>query len=81
VTQVIDITDRARGMTRRALHLDVQQSFVIARSHYENINLHAMSQGFAPGNDDVELDQIGEEVAPLAQVLAASMEEEVVSKE
>jgi hypothetical protein len=55
--------------------------FAIARPHFENINLQAMSQGFTPGYDDAELDQIKEEVAPLAQVFAASMEEEVVSKE
>jgi hypothetical protein len=30
-----------------------------------------MSQGFTPGYDDVELDQIEEEVPPLAKVLAA----------
>jgi hypothetical protein len=30
--------------------------------------------------DDTELDQIEEEVAPLVQVLAANMEEEVVPK-
>jgi hypothetical protein len=39
-----------------------------------------MSQGFVLGYDDAELDQIEEEVAPLAQVLAASMEEEIVLK-
>jgi hypothetical protein len=40
-----------------------------------------MSQGFTPGYDAAVLDQIEGEVSPLAQVLAASMEEEVVSKE
>jgi hypothetical protein len=60
------------------LHLSVQQSFAIARSHYENIDLEMMSQGFAPGYDDTELDRIKEEVVPLAHDLAASMEDEVV---
>jgi hypothetical protein len=63
------------------LHLGVQRSFAIALSHYENIDLQAMSQGFAPGYDDAELDQIEEEVAPFTQVLAASMEDEVVYKD
>ncbi|RLM65505.1 uncharacterized protein C2845_PM16G02730 [Panicum miliaceum] len=81
VTQVISLKDRARGMARLALRHGMQQSFAIVRSHYENINLQVMSQGFEPGSDDTELDQIEEEVAPLAQVLAASMEEQVVSKE
>jgi hypothetical protein len=53
---------------------------MITCSHYENIDLQAMSQGFAPGYDDAELDQIEEKVAPLAQVLAANMEEDVVPK-
>jgi hypothetical protein len=39
-----------------------------------------MSQGFTPGYDDAELDQIEEEVAPLVQVLAASMEEDIMLK-
>jgi hypothetical protein len=39
VTQVINMTDQVRGMARRALHLGVQRSFAITRSHYENIDL------------------------------------------
>jgi hypothetical protein len=80
-TQVVIVMGQARGMARRALHLGVQLSFAIARSHYENIDVQVMSQGFGPGYDDAELDQIEEEVAPLTYVLAASMEEEVISKE
>jgi hypothetical protein len=67
-------------MAKPALQLSMQRLFVIVRSHYENIDLQAMSQGFVPGYDDVELDQIEEELAPLAQVLAANMEEEIVLK-
>jgi glutamate mutase epsilon subunit len=37
--------------------------FTIARSHYENINLATMSQGFMPGYNDDELEQIEETVA------------------
>jgi hypothetical protein len=54
--QVVNVTDRACGMAKRALHLSVQWSFAIAQSHYENIDLQAMSQGFAPSYDNVELD-------------------------
>jgi hypothetical protein len=39
-----------------------------------------MSQGFAPSYNDTKLDQIEEEVAPLAQVLAANMVEEIILK-
>jgi hypothetical protein len=52
-------------MARWALHLGVQRRFAIAHSRYENIDLQAMSQGFTPGYDDAEMDQIEEEVAPL----------------
>jgi hypothetical protein len=64
-------------MARRALNLGVQWSFAIVRSRYENIDLQAMSQGLAPGFDDAELDQVEEEVVPLALVLAPNMEEEL----
>jgi hypothetical protein len=64
--QVINVADWVREMAKRALHLGVQRSFVIACSHYENIDRQTMSQGFAPGYDDAELDQIEEEVAPCA---------------
>jgi hypothetical protein len=67
-------------MARWALHLSVQQSFAISRSHYDNIDLQAMSQLFVLGYVDAELDQIEEEVAPLVQVLAASMEEDIMLK-
>ena len=42
------ITDRAREIARDALRFGVHRSFVIARSHYENIDLAMMSQGFMP---------------------------------
>jgi hypothetical protein len=45
----IQIMDRARKIARHVLHFGIHRSFVIARSHYENINLAMMSQGFAPG--------------------------------
>jgi hypothetical protein len=78
--QDVNVTDRMHGMAKQALHLGVQRSFAIVLSHYVNIDLQAMSQGFAPSYDDAKLDQIEEEVAPLAQVLAANMEEEIVLK-
>jgi len=37
-TRVLNIMDRARGMARQALHLGVQRSFALARSHYENVD-------------------------------------------
>jgi hypothetical protein len=51
---------------------------MIAHSHYENIDLAMMCQGFAPGYFDAELEQIEHEVVPLAQDLAANIEDEVI---
>ena len=58
MVHAIQIMDQAHDITRGALCFDVNWSFVIARSHYENIDLEMMSQGFAPGYSDVELEDI-----------------------
>ena len=55
--------DRAHDMARGALRFGIHRSFVIVRSHYKNIDLASMSQGFAPIYIDAELDVIEEEVA------------------
>ena len=55
---------RARDMVRGVLHFGVHRLFVIAHSHYENINLATISQGFTPIYTDTELDVIEKEVAP-----------------
>jgi hypothetical protein len=47
----------ARTSLRRSVE------FAIARSHYENIDLATMSQGFAHGYNDDELERIEETVA------------------
>jgi len=39
----VRIMDRAHEMARDALHFGIHRSFMIARSHYENINLETMS--------------------------------------
>ena len=58
--------DWAHEMSRDALHFGVHRSFTIARSHYENVNLETVSQGFAPGDSDTELEDIEKEVASLS---------------
>jgi hypothetical protein len=50
------ITDRACEIAMDLLCLSVRQLFMIARSHYENIDLAMMSQGFAPSYFDAELE-------------------------
>ena len=65
-------------MARGALRFSVHRSFTIACSHYENIDLATMSQGFAPVYTDAELDDIEKEVAPLAHDLSAKIEDEII---
>jgi len=65
-------------MARGALCFGVHRSFAIAHSHYENIDLATMSQGFAPIYTDAKLDIIEEEVAPLAHDLSARIEDEII---
>jgi hypothetical protein len=45
-------------MTQHVLRFGIQQSFTVAYSHYENINLEAMGQGFTPSYANDELDDI-----------------------
>jgi hypothetical protein len=52
------IVDWAHEIARLALGFGAHHSFVIARSHYENIDLAAMSQGYAPRYTDTQLDKI-----------------------
>ena len=66
VVYATQIMDQARNMARGALHFGIHRSFMIARSHYENIDLATMSQGFVPGYSEAELEDIEMEVAPLA---------------
>ena len=75
------ITDRVHEVVREALCFGVHRSFAIARSHYENIDLATMSQGFAPGYSDVELENIEKEVAPLAQDLPTEIEDGITPQE
>ena len=79
--RVVGITGRARGLARDALRFGVHRSFAIARSHYENIDLATMSEGFVPGYTDAQLDEIEAAVAPLAQDLAKGIEDEVIPRE
>ena len=65
-------------MARGVLHFGIHHSFVIARSHYKNIDLATMSQDFVPIYTDAELDVIEEEVAPLAHDLSAKIEDEII---
>ena len=78
VVHVARIMDWAHDMARSMLCFGVHRSFTIAHSHYENIDLATMSQGFAPVFIDAELDDIEKEVAPLSYDLSAKIEDEII---
>ena len=59
--------------------MGIIQAFAIARSHYGvNINLGAMSLGFAPGYELSELDEIEAAVTPLTESLVSKIEDMVL---
>ena len=72
------IMDRAHDMARGALHFGVHRSFAIAHSHYKNIDLATMSQGFTPVYSNAKLEDIEKEVAPLVQDLSTKIEDEII---
>ena len=75
VAHAIEIIARVRQLKRNALRVGVNQSFMIAHSHYgENIDLEMMSHGFMPGYEVHELEEIEAAVAPLSQDLAGRIE-------
>ena len=57
-------------LAREALYTGVHRVFAIAHSHYINIDLSVISEGFTPSYTDAELDEIEKEAAPLVQDLA-----------
>ena len=79
-------TTRAAGITawvgqleEDAFHAEITQAFTIVHSHYDReINLEVMSQGFAPGYEDSELDEIEKAVTPLARNLVNRLKEMVI---
>ena len=63
--RVTQISDQARALARKALYTSVHRAFAITHSHYINIDLPVISEGFASGYTDVELDEIEKEAALL----------------
>ena len=80
------LTTRATGITARvgqleegAFHAGITQAFTVARSHYDReINLEVMSQGFAPGYEDLELDEIDKAVTPIVRNMANRLKDMVL---
>lgn len=58
------ITDRACEHERAVLHSSVNWVFVVAHSHYKNIDLEALSEGYPGGHEPHELTPLEDEAAP-----------------
>ena len=62
-------------LERSALRARVNQSFVIAHSHYGDIiDLETMSHGYVPSYEAHELEEMETVVAPLSQDLVDRIE-------
>jgi hypothetical protein len=62
---------------KEALHLGMQRAFIVFRSHYQKIDLVALSNGYIISPNE-ELDAIDEEVLEPVMILAAKFKEEVI---
>ena len=81
MARAIKIIAQVRQLERNALRTVVNQSFVIAHSHYEdNIDLETMSLSFMPSYEAYELDEIETVVPPLSQDLANKIEDIVLPR-
>ena len=68
VAHAVEIMARVHQLERNALCIGVNQSFMIARSHYgDSIDLEAMSLGYVPDYEVHELEEMETAVAPLSQ--------------
>ena len=75
VAHAVKTTARVLQLERNALCAGVNQSFVIAHSHYgDNIDLETMSHGFAPGYEVHELEEMEAAVALFSQDLTDRIE-------
>ena len=76
VAHAIEITARVRQLERNGLRAGVNQSFMIAHSHYgDSIDLETMSHGFVPSYEVHELEEMEAVVAPLSWDLADRIED------
>ena len=79
MTRATSITTRVGQLEEDAFHARITQAFTVAHSHYDReINLEVMSQGFMPGYEDPELDEIEKAVTPIARNLANRLKDMVL---
>jgi hypothetical protein len=62
---------------KEVLHHGMQRVLAIFRSHYQKIDLEALSEGYVNSPEE-ELDAINEEVLDPMKILVAKFEEEVI---
>jgi hypothetical protein len=62
---------------KEALHLGMRHALAVFRSHYQKIDLEALSEGYVDGPKE-EIDAIDEEVLEQAKILVAKFEEVVI---
>ena len=67
------VPQRVENVVDASLHYDLRQTMAIARFHYEDIDLAAISRGFSQGYTDEELNEMEQEVTLRAEALAAVM--------
>lgn len=67
---------RVHDMAVASLRYGSRQTLAIARSHYEDINLDAISRGFPKDYSDDALDAFEQEAAPFAETLAQGMKDD-----
>ena len=70
---VESMPQRVHEVAVASLQYGIRQTLAIARSHYEDIDLAAISRGFPLGYTDEALDEMEREAAPLAEALASAV--------
>ena len=65
---------RIQQVAVASLRYGIRQTLAIARSHYDDIKLDVISQGFPRDYNDEALDAFEQEAAPLADTMAKEMQ-------
>lgn len=74
----LGIRDRVRELAQTMLHFGVNYTLVAARSHYEQIDMAALSEGITEDCPNEAMDEAEWEVAPLSAALARRLEPSVI---
>jgi hypothetical protein len=69
--------EQAWTQVKELLHLGMWRALAIFKSHYQKIDLEALSEGYVDIPEE-ELDAIDKEVLEPAKTLASEFEEEIV---